>query len=65
MKKFVGYIFFVYLFLVSCAKPKCPTYMTPQEFARYESKRDQHRKTPKRDKNGHIKKRKVSVDKVR
>jgi hypothetical protein len=39
MKKFVGSYFLVSLLLGACAKPKCPTYMTPQEFARYESER--------------------------
>lgn len=65
MKRFIGYIFLLGLFFIACAKPKCPTYMTPQEFARYEGKREQKRNNLKRDKKGHIKKRKVSVDKVR
>jgi hypothetical protein len=65
MKKFVGSYFLVSLLLGACAKPKCPTYMTPQEFARYESERVQKGSRLKRDSKGHIKKRKTSVDKVR
>ncbi|MDX1904206.1 MAG: hypothetical protein SFU27_08615 [Thermonemataceae bacterium] len=60
--------FFIALFiafeLLACQKPKCPTYMTPQEFAAFQQKRDSKRYT-KRDRNGHIKKKQVSVDKVR
>lgn len=67
MKKFAKYIFPFVLLLIgtACAKTKCPTYMTPQEFARYEEKRIQKGSNLKRDKKGHIKKKKVSVDKFR
>ncbi|GAB4126802.1 MAG: hypothetical protein OHK0045_06210 [Raineya sp.] len=65
MKKFVAGAFLVSFCLGSCAKTQCPTYMTPQEFARYEEKRIQKGSRLKRDSKGNIKKRKVSVDKVR
>jgi len=65
MKKFVACIFLVIFLFGACAKPKCPTYMTPQEFARYEDKRDRKGRNIKRNKKGNIKKRKVSVDRVR
>ena len=65
MKKFVVGIFLTAFLFGSCAKPKCPTYMTPQEFARYEDKRMQKGRTVKRNNKGNIKKRKVSVDRAR
>jgi len=62
-KKFL-LVLLVTMELWACQKPKCPTYMTPQEFAAFQEKRDSRRYT-KRDRNGHIKKKQVKVDKVR
>ncbi|MCS6795336.1 MAG: hypothetical protein RMJ97_04395 [Raineya sp.] len=65
MKKFLGfYVSLVLgLFSVSCSKPKCPTYMTPQEFAKFEAERIQKGTRLKRDKHGRIKKAKKRADK--
>jgi hypothetical protein len=68
MKKFAAYMLLLGLMGINttaCVKTKCPTYMTPQEFARFEEKRIQKGSRLKRDSKGNIKKRKVSVDKVR
>jgi hypothetical protein len=65
MKKFIcGGTFTLLCFLAGCQKPKCPTYMSPKEFAAYEAKRDSKGRSIRRDKSGHIKKRTTRVDKV-
>lgn len=61
MKKF-SWIVFCYC-LLTCSKPKCPTYMTPQEFAKFEAERIQKGTRLKRDKHGHIKKARKRADK--
>lgn len=65
MKKFV-WGFFCLCWVIgasSCSKPKCPTYMTPQEFAKFEAERMQKGTRLKRDSKGRIKKSKKRVDK--
>ncbi len=65
MKKFVWGFFCLYWAVgaSNCSKPKCPTYMTPQEFAKFEAERMQKGSRLKRDSKGHIKKSKKRVDK--
>ncbi|PKQ66871.1 hypothetical protein [Raineya orbicola] len=65
MKKFIaGLICWLSVAIFgACSKPKCPTYMTPQEFAKFEAERMQKGSRLKRDSKGNIKKAKKRPDK--